>query len=113
MPWTPSGPDDDLLTPREVAALAGVTVTTVSRWARAEILKAFALTPGGQRRYRRADVLAFLDGRPDIGPERRRLEEDAVRLYEQGWSIRQVAARFDSTYGSMRRLLLKHLTLRG
>ncbi|MGH3373914.1 MAG: helix-turn-helix domain-containing protein [Actinoallomurus sp.] len=54
MPSTPSDPDDDLLTPREVASLAGVTVTTVSRWARAEILKAFALTPGGQRRYRRA-----------------------------------------------------------
>jgi len=112
MPSQSSGPDDDLLTPREVAALAGVTVTTVARWARTEVLKASALTLGGQRRYRRADVLAFLDGRPEIGPERRQLEKDAVRLYEQGWSIRQVATRFECTYGTMRRLLHRNTSLR-
>jgi excisionase family DNA binding protein len=112
MPSEPSDPDDALLTPREVAALVGVTVTTISRWARADILKATALTPGGQRRYRRADVLAFLGNRPNMDPEYRQMEKDAVRLYEQGWTVRQVATRFDLNYGRMRRLLLRHTSLR-
>jgi len=112
MPSEPSNPDDTLLTPREVAALVGVTVTTVGRWARAEVLKASALTPGGQRRYRRGDVLTFMDNRPKTGPEYQQLEEDAVRLYHQGWSIRQVATRFNYNYGTMRRLLLRHTSLR-
>ena len=38
--------------------------------------------------------------------------EDAVRLYEQGWSVRQVAAEFDTGYGVMRRVLGRHTTLR-
>jgi excisionase family DNA binding protein len=104
-------PDDDLLTPREVAALVGVNVTTVARWARTEVLKAAAVTPGGQRRFRRADVRTFLENR-GLGPERERLEKDAVRLYEQGWSIRQVATRFEYSYGAMRRLLLRRTSLR-
>ena len=112
MPSELSDPDDDLLTPREVAALTGVTVTTVARWARAEILKAAALTPGGQRRFRRGDVLTFRDNRPNMDPDSRQLEKDAVRLYDQGWSVRQVAARFDYTYGRMRRLLLRNTSLR-
>ncbi|MGH3376344.1 MAG: helix-turn-helix domain-containing protein [Actinoallomurus sp.] len=112
MPSEFSDPDDDLLTPREVAALIGVTVTTVSRWARAEILKPSALTPGGQRRYRRADVLAFLGNRPNMDPEYQQMEKDAVRLYEQGWSVRQVASRFGHNYGTMRRLLLRNTSLR-
>ncbi|MGH3373790.1 MAG: helix-turn-helix domain-containing protein [Actinoallomurus sp.] len=112
MPSEPSDPDDVLLTPREVAAVVGVTVTTVSRWARAEALKPSALTPGGQRRYRRGDVIAFRANRPKMDPEHQQMEKDAVRLYEQGWSIRQVAARFDYNYGSMRRLLIKNTTLR-
>ena len=37
---------------------------------------------------------------------------DAVRLYDQGWSIRQVAEKFDCSYGAMRRILMKHTTLR-
>jgi len=28
--------------------------------------------------------------------------EDAVRLYEQGWSFRQAATRFECGYGAMR-----------
>jgi transposase len=38
--------------------------------------------------------------------------EDAVRLYEQGWSIRQVADKFDTSYGATRRVLSRHTTLR-
>ncbi|MGH3380728.1 MAG: helix-turn-helix domain-containing protein [Actinoallomurus sp.] len=105
-------PDDELLTPREVAEACGVSAVTVGRWARTGVLKPFTTTPGGQRRYRRACVDAFLEGRPEIGPERRQLEDDAVRLYDQGWSIRQVAAKFDTNYGTMRRLLRRRTTLR-
>jgi excisionase family DNA binding protein len=106
--------DDDLLTPREVAEMLGVRTATVGMWARTGALKPAMRTPGGHRRYRRADVLAFRTGRgPDApSPEKERLERDAARLYEQGWSIRQVAARFDQDYTSMRRVLLRHTTLR-
>lgn len=38
--------------------------------------------------------------------------DDAARLYDQGWAIRQVAARFETSYGAMRRVLQNHTTLR-
>jgi excisionase family DNA binding protein len=106
-------PDDDLLTPREVARICGVGPVTVGRWARDGVLKAFTTTPGGQRRFRRADVQALVQAAEyGISPERRQLEEDAIRLYDQGWSIRQVAERFDTTYGVMRRILLRRTRVR-
>ena len=104
---TPVGAGD-LLTPREAARLFQVRTTTLARWARSERLTAVP-TPGGQRRYRLADVRALLEER---GQGRERWEADAVRLYEQGWSIRQVAAKFDCGYGVMRRVLKKHAALR-
>lgn len=104
--------DDDLLTPREVAQIMGVRVATIGFWARIGALKPALRTPGGHRRYHRADVEAFRQTTQPLDSERRRMEEDAVRLYEQGWSIRQVAARFDCGYGAMRRILKRHTTLR-
>jgi excisionase family DNA binding protein len=103
--------DDGLLTPREVAKLLGVRASTVAWWARMGALKPAMRTVGGHRRYRRADVDAFRT--VTVDPDRLRMEYDAVRLYRQGWSIRQVAARFDCGYGTMRRILLRHITLRG
>ncbi|MGI5233644.1 helix-turn-helix domain-containing protein [Actinoallomurus sp. CA-142502] len=50
---------DDLLTPREAAALLGVRTTTIARWARDGIIKPAVHTPGGHRRYRRGEVLAL------------------------------------------------------
>ncbi len=41
-----------------------------------------------------------------------RTEADAVRLYNEGWSIRRVAEEFGADYDSMRRLLRTHVTLR-
>lgn len=112
MSWEPSDPDDDLLTPREVANLFGVRTTTIARWSRLGALKA-SRTPGGHRRYRRGDVKAFLDQSPEAeDPRRKRLAEDAARLYDQGWPIRRIAQEFGYSYGSMRRLLLRHTTLR-
>jgi excisionase family DNA binding protein len=105
--------EPSLLTPREVAQLFGVRTTTIARWARAGRLQA-TLTPGGHRRYRRADVQELLndDDLDDLTPERTQLEADAARLYAQGWTVRQVAERFETSYGAMRRILLKRTTLR-
>ncbi len=52
---------DELLTPRAVASLLFVDRKTVSRWARSGKLASIR-TPGGQRRYPKADVLAIISG---------------------------------------------------
>ena len=60
---------DEILTPGEVAALFRVSTVTVAAWADSGRLGHFR-TPGGQRRFRRADVDAFLaGGSPDPEPE--------------------------------------------
>jgi transposase len=114
-PLNPHAPGDEtLLRPREVAALFGVRPTTIARWAREGKL-APLLTPGGHRRYRPADVREVLgrDGRTEEeAMADDLLAQDAVRLYEQGWNIRQVAARFECSYGVMRRILSGRITLR-
>jgi excisionase family DNA binding protein len=100
--------DDDLLRPREVAEMFGVRTTTIARWAREGKLTALH-TPGGHRRYRLGELQEILNG---ADAERAQWEEDAARLYDQGWNIRQVAAKFDCGYGRMRRVLQRHTTLR-
>ncbi|WP_349497836.1 helix-turn-helix domain-containing protein [Actinoallomurus iriomotensis] len=99
---------DDLLTPREAAALLGVRTTTVARWARDGVIKPAVHTPGGHRRYRRGEVLALRTA----NTTERRIDEDAARLYDQGWPIRRVAAEFGVGYGMMRRILVRRTTLR-
>jgi excisionase family DNA binding protein len=113
MPSDESGSirNDDLLKPREVAELFGVTVATVATWARSGRLRAAVSTPGGHRRYLRADATKFLDD-DEVDAAQKRMEEDAVRLYMQGWSIRQVAERFECSYGVMRRILASRTKLR-
>jgi excisionase family DNA binding protein len=56
-------PDDELLTPAEVAALFRVDPKTVTRWARAGKISAIR-TLGGHRRYRSSEVRALLTGIP-------------------------------------------------
>jgi excisionase family DNA binding protein len=107
----PAQDPDDLLRPREVADIFGVRTSTIARWARDGRLTPLR-TPGGHRRYSRArvrDVLA-MDTEPDAAEQR--VAQDAARLYDQGWSIRQVAERFEYSYGVMRRILSKEVTLR-
>ena len=106
----PREEDDDLLTPREVAQICGVSAVTVGRWARTGVLKPYARTPGGQRRFRRSDVEAHRD--TQTHPHDEKVAQDAVRLYEQGWTIRRVAQELDCGYGRMRRILLQHTVLR-
>lgn len=102
------GDGDRLLTPREVAEMFGVRTTTIALWARQGRLP-FTATPGAHRRYRLGDVLALLDGDQAVTDESdKQTVEDAVRLYQQGWSIRQVAEKFDTSFGLMRRLLLRN-----
>jgi excisionase family DNA binding protein len=105
-------PDHDLLTPREVAQIFGVRTTTIARWAREGRLE-FRRTPGGHRRYTASAIRRLMT---EIAAENtdspRIAEEDAARLYDQGWSIRQVAEKFDCSYGAMRRILQRHTTLR-
>jgi Helix-turn-helix domain len=105
----PDHHDDALLRPSEVADMFRVRTPTIARWAREGRL-APMLTPGGHRRYRLADIRTLLTTtEASADPV---MVTDAVRLYEQGWSIRQVAARFDTGYGVMRRILRNHTTLR-
>ena len=103
-------PDHDtLLRPREVAQMFGVRPSTIARWAREGRLTPL-FTPGGHRRYRLAHIRTLVTAtESDPDPV---MTSDAVRLYEQGWTIRQVAARFDQSYGAMRHLLKNHTTLR-
>jgi excisionase family DNA binding protein len=105
---SPGSDFDDLLTPREAAALLGVRTTTLARWARDGLIKPAVHTPGGHRRYRRGEVLALRTA----NATGRQWEQDAARLYEQGWSIRRVAAEFGVSYGQMRRVLIGQTTLR-
>jgi excisionase family DNA binding protein len=52
------------LTPAETAALMRVNPKTVWRWAREGKITA-GFTPGGHRRFRRAELEAMLNGQPD------------------------------------------------
>jgi len=102
--------DEALLRPREVAALFGVRPTTIARWAReGRLTPLFA--PGGHRRYRPAEIREVLSATEESAEEQL-IAEDAARLYEQGWNIRQVATRFDCSYAAMRRILKGRVTLR-
>jgi excisionase family DNA binding protein len=58
---------DELLTPREVAAIFRVNPKTVARWYLEGKLPAVR-TLGGHRRYRRRDVDALLASQTDFAP---------------------------------------------
>ena len=63
LPPTPAAPE--LLSRAEVARLFGVSVSTVSRWARQGLLKAVR-TPGGHYRFRADEMRrAVRAGSPD------------------------------------------------
>jgi excisionase family DNA binding protein len=69
------GPDDELLTPAEVAAMFRVDPKTVTRWARAGKITAIR-TLGGHRRYHSAEIRALLTGTPP-GAEPKAAASDA------------------------------------
>jgi predicted site-specific integrase-resolvase len=89
--------------------MLGVRVSTVAVWTRGGKLTPW-ITPGGQRRYRLSEVGRL---QAEISTEEERdLIEDAVRLYEQGWSTGRVAGKLGLGYGTTRRLLMRRTTLR-
>lgn len=101
----------ELLTPKEAAQVLGITVTTLAALAKQGQITRH-LTVGGHGRYTRGDVERFRDERAKLPTdEERQLIADVVRLYGQGWSIRQVARQFGFSYGKTRRLI-RHTKLR-
>jgi DNA-binding transcriptional MerR regulator len=99
--------DQDLLKPKEAADIFGVTAKTLANWADAGALPCI-VTPGGERRYRRADVWALFRKK---NPEQEQLEQDAVRLYLEGWGVPTVAEKFGCDEEDMRRILMKRTRL--
>jgi excisionase family DNA binding protein len=73
--------DEQLLTPREASRHLGITVTTLSHWARSGRLPA-TYTPGGHRRYRLTDLRILQAAREREVPEPAKCEIDAVGLNE-------------------------------
>jgi len=68
----------NMLTVQEVARLLHIHPNTLRRWSNRGLIKAYRITPRGDRRYRREEILDFLarlnanhgDGRPaDNGQE--------------------------------------------
>ncbi|MGH3373192.1 MAG: helix-turn-helix domain-containing protein, partial [Actinoallomurus sp.] len=101
--------DERELAPRQAALLLGISVGALTSRARDGRI-AYLRTSSGHRRYRMADVQAYALALSD--PVRDQLVADAVRLYGQGSSIRQVAAKLSVGYSAMRRILTQNTTLR-
>ena len=51
----------DMLTTSEVGQLLGIHVNTVRRWSKKGILRAYRISPRGDRRFRRQDIDRFLE----------------------------------------------------
>ena len=49
-----------MLTVREVARLLNIHNNTVRRWSNRGIIRAYRITPRGDRRFRREDIARFL-----------------------------------------------------
>ncbi|HVH08770.1 MAG TPA: helix-turn-helix domain-containing protein, partial [Gemmatimonadales bacterium] len=60
--------DSDLLDIREAAALLGVSATSLRRWTNGGRLPCFRLGGRRERRFRRADLLAFLESGGSAAP---------------------------------------------
>ena len=103
-------PDDTLLKPAEVARLLGVRPAVLARWSREGRITP-VYTPGAHRRYSRSQLISILSESSESSDEPEWID-DAILLYRQGRSIRQIAAKLDSRYGVVRHHLKRHLTLR-
>jgi len=57
-------PLEMMLTNRQVADFLQVSICTVRRWSDKGMLKFYRVGSRGDRRYRRADVLRFLENPP-------------------------------------------------
>jgi excisionase family DNA binding protein len=91
----------DWLTLGQAAKYLGVAQSTIRKWSDLGRVPAF-YTPGGHRRYRRADLDAFLErsgpGKPARGPMVLVVDDDAqvrevvrVNLEMEGYAVREAA----------------------
>src|SRR5512133_92334 len=97
----PAGGESDWLTLGQAARYLGVAQSTVRKWADRELVPAF-YTPGGHRRFRRADLDAFLTrsgagGRP--GPLVLIVDDDPglrqflrIALEGEGYAVEEAAS---------------------
>ena len=95
--------DSEWLTLGQAARFLGVAQSTIRKWSDNGRVPAF-YTPGGHRRYRRADLEAFLDrsgpgGRPKTGPLVLLVDDDEkvrelvrVNLEFEGYTVREAAS---------------------
>jgi excisionase family DNA binding protein len=100
-PRRPAGGETEWLTLGQAAKYLGVAQSTIRKWSDVGRVPAF-YTPGGHRRYRRADLDAFLErsgpGRPARGPLVLVVDDDpqvreVVRrnLEIEGYSVKEAA----------------------
>jgi excisionase family DNA binding protein len=95
--------DSEWLTLGQAARFLGVAQSTIRKWSDQGRVPAF-YTPGGHRRYRRADLETFLDrsgpgGRPKAGPLVLLVDDDdkvrelvRVTLEFEGYTVREAAS---------------------
>ena len=95
--------DSEWLTLGQAARFLGVAQSTIRKWSDQGRVPAF-YTPGGHRRYRRADLESFLDrsgpgGRPKAGPLVLLVDDDdkvrelvRINLEFEGYQVREAAS---------------------
>ena len=95
----PAGGDNDWLTLGQAAKFLGVAQSTIRKWSDLGRVPAF-YTPGGHRRYKRADLDAFLErsgpGKPARGPLVLLVDDDPqvrevvrINLEMEGYAVRE------------------------
>jgi excisionase family DNA binding protein len=98
-PRRPAGGDTECLTLGQAAKYLGVAQSTIRKWSDLGRVPAF-YTPGGHRRYRRADLDGFLErsgpGKPARGPLVLVVDDDPqvrevvrVNLEMEGYAVRE------------------------
>jgi excisionase family DNA binding protein len=96
------GADAEWLTLGQAARYLGVAQSTIRKWSDQGRVRAF-YTPGGHRRYKRADLEAFLDrsgpGKPKAGPVVLIVDDDErvrelvrVNLEFEGYTVREAGS---------------------
>jgi excisionase family DNA binding protein len=100
-PRRPAGGETEWLTLGQAAKYLGVAQSTIRKWSDLGRVPAF-YTPGGHRRYRRADLDAFLErsgpGKPARGPLVLVVDDDPqvrevvrVNLELEGYTVREAS----------------------
>jgi excisionase family DNA binding protein len=64
-----------MLTVKDVARFLNIHTNTVRRWSDNDILKAYRITPRGDRRFRKEDIDRFLSTYTEFNNNKARLKE--------------------------------------